>query len=128
MTSLQQEELVNKPQPDPQHDEPSRDDAFQSLLMRKELSDVTLRASDGTLVYANRCILASRSAVFCGMLNGPFKEASNSVVDVGYDGKILQYCQIFARTRYPYVTQTRAPKRRKLMIRAIIFTTMMHVK
>jgi hypothetical protein len=90
MTSLQQDELVDKSQSDCQDDEPSRDGALRSLLIREDLSDVTLRASDGTLVLANRNILASRSSVFFGMLYGPFKEASNSVVDVGYEGKVLQ--------------------------------------
>jgi hypothetical protein len=82
-----------KPQPQPQPDttdEPTLDGARRSLLMREDLSDVTLRGSDGALVIANRCILASRSAVFFGMLYGPFKEASNTVVDVGYEGEVIQ--------------------------------------
>jgi hypothetical protein len=81
--------LLHKPQSD-RPDEPSRDGALRSLLMREDLSDVTLRGSDGVLVIANRCILASRSSVFGGMLYGPFKEASNNVVDVDYEGKIIQ--------------------------------------
>jgi hypothetical protein len=51
---------------------------------------VTLRGSDGILVLANRFILASRSSVFFGMLYGPFQEAYNTVVDVGYEGKVIQ--------------------------------------
>jgi hypothetical protein len=88
---LQQlDERLSKLPSDHDQDEPSRDGAFQSLLVREDLSDVTLRGSDGTLVIANRCILASRSSVFYGMLYGPFKEASNTVVNVGYAGTIIQ--------------------------------------
>lgn len=87
MTSQQQGEPC-KPQPDTE-DEPTLDGTLRSLLMREDLSDVTLRSSDGTFVIANRCILASRSSTFFGILFGQFKEASNTVVDVGYDGKIL---------------------------------------
>jgi hypothetical protein len=90
MVSQEQlDERRNKPQSD-RPDELSRDGALLSLLMREDLSDVTLRASDGTLVIANRCILASRSPVFWGMLYGPFKEASNTVVDIGCEGKVLR--------------------------------------
>jgi BTB/POZ domain len=88
MTSQQQDEAC-KPQPHTA-DEPLLDGAFRSLLEREDLSDVTLRGSDGILVCANRCILANRSSVFFGMLYGPFKEATNTVVDVGYHGKIIK--------------------------------------
>jgi hypothetical protein len=88
MTSAQQNELTKAQSDRP--DEPSRDGAFRSLLTREDLSDVTLRASDGALVIANRCILASRSSVFLGMLYGPFKESSTTVVEVGYEGKVIE--------------------------------------
>jgi hypothetical protein len=68
----------------------SRTDAMRSLLTNHELSDLTLRGTDGALVIANRCLLASRSPVFCSMLFGPFAEASKTTVDLGYDGVILQ--------------------------------------
>ena len=39
----------------------TRKQAFSSLLTDEELSDITLRGTDGTLVHANRCMLAARS-------------------------------------------------------------------
>ena len=39
----------------------TRKQAFYSLLTDEELSDITLRGTDGTLVHANRCMLAARS-------------------------------------------------------------------
>jgi BTB/POZ domain len=117
MTSLpQQDELRNnnnnnnnnKPRSDHDQDEPSRDGALRSLLTREDLSDVTLRGSDGILVLANRNILARRSSVFFGMLYGPFKEASNPVVDVGYEGKVLQAIVSYMRTPKKKKPTTRA--------------------
>jgi hypothetical protein len=83
--------------------EPRRDDVLRYLLTMENLFDLTLRGSDGTLVRANRCILASRSSVFLGLLYGSFMEASNSVVDVGYEGKVIQ-----AIVNYIYTDQVPA--------------------
>ena len=68
----------------------TRDEAARSMLKDVELSDITLRGMDGTLILANRCILAARSIVFRRMLLGPFAEARKSIVDIGYRGKVLQ--------------------------------------
>lgn len=94
MTSERKESLLDlhTPKKEPRDDEIeiSREDAIRDLLKDDELSDLTLRAKDGTLVIANRCLLASRSPVFRRMLFGPFKESSDSVIDVGYDGCVLR--------------------------------------
>ena len=62
---------------------------LEILLSDETLSDVTLRGSDGVAVAANRCILAARSTVFQRMLFGEYSEASDTVVEVGFDGWIL---------------------------------------
>jgi hypothetical protein len=68
----------------------TRDEAMKTLLTDEDLSDITLKGSDGTLVLAQRCMLAARSFVFRRMLYGDFCEASQSLVDVGYTGDVLQ--------------------------------------
>jgi hypothetical protein len=68
-------------------DEISQRDSIRSLLTDGELSDLALRATDGTLVFANRCILASRSPVFRRMLT---ESSDSSVIDVGYDESVLR--------------------------------------
>jgi hypothetical protein len=68
----------------------SRDDAIKRLLLDNELSDMTLQGTDGVTVNANRCILAARSHVFRVMLFGNFCEANNTIVQVGYTGKIIK--------------------------------------
>ena len=68
----------------------SREMAAQSMLTDIELSDITLRGTDGTLILANRCLLAARSTVFRRMLLGPFSEATKSIIDIGYTGTVLR--------------------------------------
>jgi BTB/POZ domain len=104
MTSLQEEHpLRARFAGMRQESEPRLQGVLQSLLTMEDLFDLTLRGSDGTLVRANRCVLASRSSVFLGLLYGPFKESSNSVVDVGYEGKVIQ-----ALVKYIYTNQVPA--------------------
>lgn len=55
---------------------------LSALLFNETFMDVQLRSFDGTVVPANRCILASRSPVFCAMLYGHFAETSSSVIDM----------------------------------------------
>jgi hypothetical protein len=68
----------------------TREEAIRNLLMDEDLSDLLLVGTDGVAVRSNRCMLASRSKVFRGMLYGDFSEASSSSVSLGYKGKILQ--------------------------------------
>jgi hypothetical protein len=71
-------------------EEISWNDAIKCLLSDEDLSDVSLRGTDGVKVTANRCILAARSPVFRRMLFGNFSEASSAVVQVGYTGEVLK--------------------------------------
>jgi hypothetical protein len=68
----------------------TREEAIGNLLMDEELSDLLLVGTDGVAVRSNRCMLASRSKVFRGMLYGDFSEASSSSVSIGYKGVVLQ--------------------------------------
>jgi hypothetical protein len=68
----------------------TREEALLALLSNEKYSDITLKGTDGSLVRANRAILAARSPVFDSMLYGDFAEAHQSVVDVGYNGETLQ--------------------------------------
>jgi hypothetical protein len=79
-----------------QEDEDSLDCAIRHLLSNESLADVNLQGTDGITLPAHRLILAARSQVFEKLLFGNFAEASNSLVRIGYDGRVLQaiveYC------------------------------------
>ena len=61
------------------------------LPTNKALTDVILEGNDGVKVWANRRDLGARSEVFESMLLGPFQEASQDVVRIGfYDGEVLK--------------------------------------
>jgi hypothetical protein len=65
-------------------------EALKTLLVDEETSDVTwMNSNDGTLVRANREMLAAQSVVFPRMLYGDFAEAQQSVVNVGFTGNVL---------------------------------------
>lgn len=72
------------------------DAVLKTLLGDEKLADVTLQASDGAKVPANRAILAVRSSVFKTELYGSFMEARNDIVQVDYPGVVVQalvdYC------------------------------------
>jgi hypothetical protein len=68
----------------------TRDEAIRALLTNEKYADITLKGTDGSLVRANRAMLAARSPVFDSMLYGDFAEAQQSIVDVGYNGNILE--------------------------------------
>jgi hypothetical protein len=80
----------------PQEDEASLGCAIRNLLSNTSLADVNLRGTDGMTIPAHRAILAARSQAFEKLLFGSFAEASNSEVQMGYDGRVLQaiveYC------------------------------------
>ena len=59
----QEEEKDNNP------DKITRKQAFRALLTDEELSDITLHGKDGSIVHANRCMLASRSSGTDVLLN-----------------------------------------------------------
>jgi len=70
--------------------EPTIEDAVKSLLFNDELSDIRIQCNDGTILPANRVILAARSEVFKKMLFGNFQEASDRVIRVDYNGVVVQ--------------------------------------
>ena len=65
-------------------------EAVRKIFTDDELSDLQLRGKDGSLVNAQRSMLAARSDVFRRMLYGSFAETSQAIVDVGYDGLVLE--------------------------------------
>jgi hypothetical protein len=73
-----------------QESEITREEAIENLLTDEDLSDLLLVGTDGVAVRSNRCMLASRSKVFRGMLYGDFSESSSSSVSLGYKGDVLQ--------------------------------------
>jgi hypothetical protein len=79
-----------------QDEEVSLSELLSNIRSDKELSDLTLRSSDGELIHASRNILAGRSKVFRAMLIGKYSEAGQSEVKVGFEGRILKsivdYC------------------------------------
>jgi hypothetical protein len=68
----------------------TRDEAIRALLTNEKYADITLKGTYGSLVRANRAMLAARSPVFDSMLYGDFAEAQQSVVDVGYTEEALK--------------------------------------
>ena len=84
--------------------------AMYNLMNDPELSDVTLRCIDGTQVKANRSLLASRSSVFKKSLTGNFKEASSDVVDVGFNGVVVNNLIRFIATDGCHLLSARFPK------------------
>ena len=67
-----------------------RDAMLSRILVDSLCHDVTLRGKDDVQVTASRQLLVSASDVFRAMLHSAFKEASSSVVDVGYTGIVLR--------------------------------------
>jgi hypothetical protein len=80
----------------------SLDDAIQSLLVEEEIADFHVQGSDGTLVVANRSMLAARSPVFRKMLFGEFAEATKSVVELKYSSSVLH-----AMVEYIYTNEAK---------------------
>jgi hypothetical protein len=68
----------------------TRDEAIRALLTHEKYADITLKGTDGSLVRANRAMLAARSPVFDSMLYGDFVEAQQSIVNVGYTEETLR--------------------------------------
>eukprot|EP00523_Entomoneis_sp_CCMP467_P010766 CAMPEP_0168723988 /NCGR_PEP_ID=MMETSP0724-20121128/3403_1 /TAXON_ID=265536 /ORGANISM="Amphiprora sp., Strain CCMP467" /LENGTH=474 /DNA_ID=CAMNT_0008770721 /DNA_START=36 /DNA_END=1460 /DNA_ORIENTATION=- len=64
-------------------------DKLLSVMLQDELSDITLKASDGVEVLACRAVLAAKSKVLRKMLYGNFVEASHRTIQIGYEGVIL---------------------------------------
>jgi hypothetical protein len=79
---------MSSPELDPS--EITHQQAMRNLLMDEDLSDLSLIAIDGEVVRSSRCILASRSKVFRGMLYGDFSEATSSSITLGYKREILK--------------------------------------
>jgi hypothetical protein len=78
----------------------TREEALLALLMNEKYSDITLKGTDGSLIKANRAMLAARSPVFDSMLYGDFAEASQSVVGVGYTGDVLKMLSLMDGASY----------------------------
>lgn len=74
---------------------------FTKLLNEESMQDVSLQGIDGTVIKANRCILAARSDIFHKMLYGKFSEASKPIIEVGYSGSILQAVVQYIYTNHP---------------------------
>ncbi|KAL3909546.1 MAG: hypothetical protein SGARI_002551, partial [Bacillariaceae sp.] len=66
------------------------DAVLATFLQDDQLKDVTLQGTDGVQVRANKYVLASRSKVFRQMLLGGFSEAERDVIELEYEGKVLQ--------------------------------------
>ena len=71
--------------------ERSRDEILPTLLFNETYADLHLRASDGVVLAANRCVLALRSPIFHAMLYGHFVEASKDIIEIpSVSGKALR--------------------------------------
>jgi hypothetical protein len=70
--------------------EKSIEEAFALAFTDETLHDITLLASDGEQVPANRTILAIRSTVFRKMLFGNFQEATKDNINVDYPGTVVK--------------------------------------
>ena len=72
--------------------------SITNIWEKESFHDVTLKGSDGLTVGASRHVLAARSEVFEKMLLSDFKEASENVIEIGFDGEILKSVAEFIYT------------------------------
>jgi len=77
---------------------------FRSLLNNPELSDVAFLV-EGKKLYAHRCILMARCEPLDRMLNGPMREASEQVIQLGED---TTYQCFYSLLEYLYTEQVEA--------------------
>jgi BTB/POZ domain len=68
----------------------SHREMLASLLTNEALNDVKLKGTDGVEVPASRFLLAARSHIFRAMFFSEFQEAKSPVVELGFQGNVLQ--------------------------------------
>ena len=71
---------------------------LSSIFEKEELQDVILQGNDNVKVSSCRFVLAARSKVFQKLLLGGFAEASKPIVDLNYEGDVLQAIVEFCYT------------------------------